>query len=139
MRLSKNFKIEEFAVSAQYPALAAAIEFTAQDCVKAQLLALLFLQPVRDEYGKVTILSGKRTADLNEFVGGSATSDHLYTPGTTKAAVDFTCEDVPGAFRFLKMRGPFAFGQLIHYAKSNFIHVSLPTEKHTGEAIEWEK
>ena len=39
------------------------------------------LQPVRDEFGPIKILSGYRCPELNTKVGGSSTSNHVY--GTT--------------------------------------------------------
>lgn len=141
-RISKNFTIDEFRVSESYPELAAEIEFSFEDLVKVRMLTTLFLQPVRDEFGRVVITSGKRSPELNQAIGGSANSDHLFPTGGTRAAVDFTCptasmEDV---YRFLRLRGPHTYGQLLHYRKSNFIHVSLPdSEFKVGESWDWEK
>lgn len=134
MRITKNFQTEEFVISDSYPDIAAQIELSPEDITKMELLTHLFLQPTRDQFGAVKILSGIRSRELNELIGGSLNSDHLYRVYPATAAVDFTCSSVGEAYKFLKMRGPFAYGQLILYQSQHFIHVSLPTEKHVGEA-----
>lgn len=140
MRLSKNFTLSEFAVSSSYPELAAAISFSGEDRLKALYLAQVILQPVRDNFGSVTILSGKRSPELNQKVGGSPTSDHLYTPGSGSAAVDFTCANVEDAYMFLKLGlEPYQYGQLILYIDSGFVHVSAPTVKHEGDNWSWNR
>lgn len=125
MKLSRNFSLEEFAVSKDHPELASLISFTEADRIKAKMLVELYLQPIRSMYGKpVVILSGKRSPALNTAVGGSITSDHRFE--NFAAACDFT---VPGVnmrsiYDFMKSNMPYY--QLILYPKSNFIHVSLP-------------
>lgn len=49
------------------------------------------LQPIRDEFGSIRVLSGYRCPELNEKVNGSVTSNHIY--GTT-ADIESN-EDVP--------------------------------------------
>lgn len=137
MQLTKNFSLEEFKVSKDYPNLLQDVMFTEADTIKAFLLCALFLQPVRDVFGPVTILSGKRSFKLNSAVGGQPNSDHLYTPNTSKAAVDFTCTaNMKDVYEHIKNTRAKVFGQMILYTKSNFIHISLPTPEHLGDV--WE-
>lgn len=135
MQLTKNFKLPEFAVSADYPNLAALIKFSEAEKIKAYLLCATILQPVRNRYGATQILSGKRSPELNEAVGGEVHSDHLFEFVT--AAADFTllCGSVKKCVEWIKNMMPFAFGQLIYYPDSHFVHVSLPTPKHRGEVL----
>ena len=76
--ISKNFSYREFEHSES--AIAAGItnvitEARVRDAVKA--LTLTVLQPLRDETGSaITISSGFRCKELNELVGGTATSQH---------------------------------------------------------------
>lgn len=137
MQLTKNFNLEEFKVSKDYPSLLQDVLFTETDIVKAFYLCALFLQPVRDIFGQVTILSGKRSNKLNSAVGGQVSSDHLYTANTPKAAVDFTCTaNMKDVYEHIRTTRAKTFGQMILYTKSNFIHISLPTQDHVGEV--WE-
>lgn len=86
------------------------------------LLCSFGLQPVRDKFGSVTILSGKRSLDLNSVIGGEINSQHLRA-----LAADFVCpaKDMGEVFMFIKndLRWP---GECIHYLKDNFIHLGLP-------------
>jgi uncharacterized protein YcbK (DUF882 family) len=134
---SKDFEYSEFVVSAEHPELAKQITLSDTDKLKIALICLMNLQPVREKLGMpVVILSGKRSPELNKLIGGADASDHLYENDT--AAVDFT---VPGASMFAIWHGlilnPRTFGQCIYYPKQNFIHISLPSQKHCGEY--WEK
>lgn len=135
MQLTKHFKLREFAVSADHPELAAKIEFSEAEEIKAYLLCATILQPIRYRYGTVKILSGKRSSELNEAVGGAVYSDHLFE--FVSAATDFTLSraSVKNCFEWIQNMLPFAFGQLIYYPDSHFVHVSLPIPKHYGEVF----
>ena len=137
MKLTTNFDSDEFRVSDSFPDLAASIVHTETDIQKMYVLSKLFLQPVRDLVGPVRIQSGKRSPELNTAVKGEPASDHLYQGFS--GAVDFTCSNIQTAYNWLKVNRAGSFGQLIKYNKSNFIHVSLPTEKHVNEAWDWDK
>lgn len=142
IKVGPNFMLSEFAVSDSYPTLAEQIRFSTAGIAKVRMLVTLHLQPVRDQFGRVLILSGKRSEALNKAVGGSESSDHLYSPGNLAAAVDFVCPNASMAevYQFLRIRGPHCYGQLIYYTQSNFIHVSLPEAgRRVGESWEWAK
>jgi zinc D-Ala-D-Ala carboxypeptidase len=76
MKLSKNFSLAEFTKS--QTAERKGIDNTPQGEHMDAALALFenVVQPVRDHFGPTVINSGYRSPELNEAVGGSATSQH---------------------------------------------------------------
>lgn len=141
MKLTANFSVDEFVVSKQFPELADAIQLTDEDRLKMYYLSRIFLQPIRDIFGPVVITSGKRSIALNNAVGGSSGSDHLYTPSTPKCAVDFTTPkaQLRDVYEHIKDTRHGSYGQLIYYINSNFIHLSLPTDTRLNESWDWQK
>ena len=138
-KVSKDFRYGEFKVSASYPELATKIKLSEKDRLKIFYAVKTILQPTRDRFNNtLEITSSKRSKPLNKKVGGVDTSDHLYL-GESFAG-DFFVHNVNmlKVFEFIKSEMPYAFGQLIFYIDSNgkpeFIHVSLPTQKHKFEA-----
>lgn len=132
---SASFEYDEFVVSDSFQYLVKQIELTDMDKLKLFYLCQLVLQPVRDKFGPVRILSGKRSPQLNFAVGGSKTSDHLYIGET--CAADFTIKgNVKECFEWVQANRQGTYGQLIHYPSKNFIHVSLPSGKSVDEAFE---
>lgn len=143
--LTKNFAIEEFRVSAEHPALAAAMAFSAQDELKAYYLARLILEPVRRAVGApIVTLSGKRTDLLNRKVGGVATSEHRWLQ--TQAAVDWRTQPrtkLWEAYDFIRGELRHTIGQAIIYLQAmktgewmpQFIHTSIASEAHQGEFL----
>ena len=76
MRISKNFTMDEFSVSASYPELARGIPHN----IKPAIIALVVhvLQPICDKTGwSCTINSGYRSIELNRAVGGALSSQHM--------------------------------------------------------------
>lgn len=76
MKISRNFSIEEFSVSASFPNLARDIP----NNFRYAIIALVehILQPICDKTGwNCTINSGYRSRELNKAVGGVASSQHL--------------------------------------------------------------
>lgn len=120
-KLTENFWLEEFAVSASRPEL---VEPVPQRFVaNVRRLAETILQPIRDLWGRsLDISSGYRSKALNEAVGGSESSQHRRAE-----AADVTTWNVRGLFRAMLIRpNKFPTGQLIYYPKQNFTHVALP-------------
>jgi len=77
MKISKNFRMVEFAVSASYPHLVAPVPLHLHCNVVSLVLGVL--QPICDKTGwRDYISSGYRNYALNRAVGGSVSSDHLY-------------------------------------------------------------
>lgn len=152
MQLTKNFTLNEFFVSKQYPNIAANLyrQMTkgGSHSQKSEkiidslfLLCHFILQPARHNAGMpMKILSGYRSKDLNVKIGGSSNSRHMLGK-----AADFTVErkeKLPLIFEHIRscLRGHF--GELILYRHKdgtpNFIHVSLPrlgTEVNVKEVV----
>ena len=78
MKLSKNFSLDELTASST--AIKKNIDNSASpDIIDAlQELVTNVLQPVREQFGPVTISSGYRCDELNRAIGGSTTSDHSF-------------------------------------------------------------
>jgi len=128
--MNLNFKISEFTASQT------AVQFkinnmpdiNSLDC----LLDLIFfvMQPLRDKLGKpIIISSGYRCYELNQKVGGVATSQHIMGQ-----ACDFT---VPGmtvqqVFDFVQKSG-IEYDQLIH--EGNWVHISFVRGKNRRQAF----
>ena len=76
MNLTKNFSLKEMTQS--QTALRSGIdnEPNAEQIENLKQLCINILQPVREEFGVITINSGYRSPTLNAKVGGSKTSQH---------------------------------------------------------------
>ena len=76
MKISKNFRMDEFNVSASYPELARGIPINVRPAIIA--LVVHVLQPICDKTGwSCTINSGYRSIELNRAVGGALSSQHM--------------------------------------------------------------
>lgn len=118
--MTKNFTLEEFFVSSDYPDIAKALLESHEWYISNNLflLARYIMQELRDYMKEpIIILSGYRDKELNSLVGGSRRSRHM-----DGLACDFTCSDLEKAFNFIQHT--LDFGELIIY--KSFIHVSLP-------------
>lgn len=120
-RLSPNFTLNEFKVSADYPALAQAIQFSIRDTLMLKILCLECLQPIRDHWGPVSIVSGKRTPKLNAAVGGSPHSDHL---NGNAADIQPMNESVEPVFDWIVNQSLIPYRQVIVYPDQQFIHIA---------------
>ena len=76
VRLSKNFALSELVKSATAERLGVDNSPNLHHLVNLTHLAIHILQPVRDQFGVITINSGYRSPALNAKVGGSKTSQH---------------------------------------------------------------
>ena len=76
IRVSKNFALSEMVKSATAERLNVDNSPSDIHLVNLTHLAIHILQPVRDEFGVITINSGYRSPALNAKVGGSKTSQH---------------------------------------------------------------
>ena len=76
IRLSKNFALSEMVKSATAERLNVDNSPSDIHLVNLTHLAIHILQPVRDQFGVITINSGYRSPALNAKVGGSKTSQH---------------------------------------------------------------
>lgn len=129
-RITENFSLEEFAVSATHPELVKPVPIEYWDNVYR--LAETCLQPIRDLWGKpMKILSGYRSDALNKAAKGSPTSQHRKAQ-----AADVTTDDVRGLFVLLLTESPkFPTGQVIFYPKQNFIHIATPGDVYPKPAF----
>lgn len=92
-------------------------------------LCINVLQPLRNHYKKkIKINSGYRSVELNNIIGKSKNSEHLYG-----MAADITCENLNECFEFIKKT--CKFNQLIYYRDMNFIHVSYNSVKNKMQII----
>ena len=76
IRLSKNFALSEMVKSATAERLGVDNSPGLHHLVNLTHLAINILQPVREQFGVITINSGYRSPALNSKVGGSKTSQH---------------------------------------------------------------
>lgn len=141
-RLTKNFRLGEVCVSSDCPDLAAAIVLTDYEVQVAKLLAESLLQPLRDTFGPINVLSWKRSLELNQAIGGSEQSDHLYA-----SAADIQCWSAPPQRFFDWFLGHHAltseqrpYRQVILYSAECFIHASIniPGRPFKHEALRYE-
>lgn len=124
-RLSANFLVEEFAVSASHPRLVEPVPSHLIERVR--LLATTVCQPIRDAIRQpIRITSGFRPRPLNAAVGGSATSQHL-----VGEAADLTFAGLGLLFQKLVSRSlGIPAGQVIYYPSRAFLHVALPSARY---------
>ena len=76
IRVSKNFALSEMTKSATAERLGVDNTPSSIHLVNLTHLAIHILQPVRNQFGVITINSGYRSPALNAKVGGSKTSQH---------------------------------------------------------------
>ena len=76
IRLSKNFALAEMVKSATAVRLGVDNSPGSHHLVNLTHLCINILQPVREQFGVITINSGYRSPALNAKVGGSKTSQH---------------------------------------------------------------
>jgi hypothetical protein len=117
MKISKNFRLEEFTYSPI--AIKEGLDNTPDEAVIARICTLVtkLLQPLRNFYGgPMLINSGYRSAKVNMLVGGAANSQHL-----RGEAADIK---VPRPQSLLKalLKSGLEFDQAILY--STFLHIS---------------
>jgi hypothetical protein len=83
VRLSPHFTAREFSAHDGSPAPAGYLRWARRLCHQ-------YLEPLRSEYGPVTITGGC-SATRNAQVGGAPSSWHLWIPGRAGAAADLVC------------------------------------------------
>lgn len=77
-KLSKDFTLREFLRSEYAARHGLTIIPSREEVVNLTRLCQDVLQPVRNLYGRMRITSGLRPAWLNQAIGGSKTSSHMY-------------------------------------------------------------
>ena len=129
-RLSKNFTLEEFEVSATARMNGIDNHVPQFAVPRLRTLCEKVLQPVRDHFGvPIIITSGYRCPDLNDAVKGATSSQHM-----KGEAADFKirAQNIKLYDIYLWMVDNLQFDQLIWEVRPNsrWIHVSY---KATGE------
>jgi uncharacterized protein YcbK (DUF882 family) len=112
LKLTDNFQLEEF-LRDNIPTVA--------ETERLKLLCEALMQPIRNKFGKIDILSGLRSTEVNQLVGGAINSDHLYG-----AACDFSSHIVilRPIYDWI-IDAKLHYRQLIYYPDKNFIHISI--------------
>ena len=108
IRVSKNFALSEMVKSATAERLNVDNSPSDIHLVNLTHLAIRILQPVRDEFGVITINSGYRSPSLNAKVGGSKTSQHC-----NGQAADFESFSTPNPVLAKWIANNLEFDQLI--------------------------
>ena len=108
IRVSKNFALSEMVKSATAERLGVDNSPSDIHLVNLTHLAIHILQPVRDQFGVITINSGYRSPALNAKVGGSKTSQHC-----NGQAADFESFSTPNPDLAKWIANNLVFDQLI--------------------------
>ena len=124
MRISKNFTLDEFSVSASHPELARGIPINVRPAIIA--LVTHILQPICDKTGwTCKINSGYRSIELNRAVGGAPASQHMV--GEAADCVFMKDKKPVPIIEVLKAGKDLNFDQMIAYP--TFVHFSYTKRK----------
>ena len=119
MKISKNFRMDEFNVSASHPELAKGIPINIRPAIIA--LVVHVLQPICDRTGwTCKINSGYRSIELNRAVGGALSSQHM--KGEAADCVFMKEGKAVPIIDVLKVGKDLNFDQMIAYP--TFVHFS---------------
>ena len=108
IRLSKNFALAEMVKSSTAERLRVDNSPSSIHLVNLTHLCINILQPVREQFGVITINSGYRSPALNAKVGGSKTSQHC-----NGQAADFESFSTPNPDLALWITKNLEFDQII--------------------------
>lgn len=132
MRLSQNFTLEEFTITntgfLNIPSM--------KHKEKLLYLSLYILQPIANNFGRIKILSGYRSPEVNASVKGSPSSQHLFGEAADFLLlewslyhdVDLKQKEMQKVFDWIILKSDIKFGQCIFECIKNkiWIHISLP-------------
>lgn len=123
MKLTDHFTLSEFTHSSMAIHKGILNDPGVEEVKALENLACNLLEPLRRCYRRpMAVTSGYRCRELNEWVGGVSTSQHL-----KGEAADIACESPKDLVEDLKLSG-LVFDQCIQYP--TFVHLSL---KLTGQ------
>lgn len=134
MKLSDNFTLSEFIFSEM--ADLHGIDNSPQSPVLIEAMGTLakcILQPIRDRYGVITLMSGYRCKKLNKRVSKSSTSQHM-----KGEAADFTCNNLPRVMHWIVYNSGLDFDQVIYYPDKNIIHISHTKRKDNRHEVSFD-
>lgn len=123
IRLSKNFTLNELLLSQTAIQMNRPVEANEEEIENLKRLCVEVLQPIRDEFGPVYVISGLRPLWLNNAVGGSLTSDHLYG-----RAADFNLQGMKAreaCIAISRLLPSLPYKQMIQEFNS-WVHISIP-------------
>ena len=135
MKLSQNFSLKELTASQTADRHGISNQPTDEHIENLKLLCENVLQPVRDEWGVVSVSSGYRSEILSEKIGSSRKSQHC-----SGQAADFECYGVDNRELFDWITQNLEFDQAIleFYdgdANSGWLHVSYNEEGNRKQTL----
>lgn len=146
MQLSKDFSLLEFTRSQTASRKGIENEPPEESLPAIRLLVESVLQPARTHFGKpLSINSGYRSAELNAAIGGSKTSQHMWTREHAAADIEVFGLDNLSLARWIEANCPF--DQLIcecydpaQGPNSGWVHASIRTDGHNRkEALTYQR
>ena len=135
MKLSQNFSLRELTKSQTAERKGISNEPSEEHIENLKLLCTKILQPIRDEFGVVSVSSGYRSPALCEALGSKSTSQHA-----RGQAADFECYGIDNNKLFEWAPKNLTFDQAIleFYTgepESGWIHMSYNEDKNRGETL----
>lgn len=124
-KLSENFILREF-LRSEYAARHGLTIIPSQEEVEnLRRLCVEVLQPVRNAYGRMRITSGLRPPWLNQAIGGSKSSAHMYGCAADVEFLDFDNSYVFGHLHDFPIDG-MPFDQIIlEFPPNGWIHFGI--------------
>ena len=135
MKLSQNFSLRELTKSQTAERKGISNEPSEEHIENLKLLCTKILQPIRDEFGIVSVSSGYRSPDLCVALGSKSTSQHA-----RGQAADFECYGIANNKLFEWATKNLTFDQAIleFYTgepESGWIHMSYNEDNNRGETL----
>jgi len=135
MKLSQNFSLRELTKSQTAERKGIPNEPSEEHIENLKLLCTKILQPIRDEFGIVSVSSGYRSPALCEALGSKSTSQHA-----RGQAADFECYGIANNKLFEWATKNLTFDQAIleFYTgepESGWIHMSYNEDNNRGETL----
>ena len=135
MKLSQNFSLRELTKSQTAERKGIPNEPSEEHIENLKLLCTKILQPIRDEFGIVSVSSGYRSPALCEALGSKSTSQHA-----RGQAADFECYGIDNNKLFEWATKNLTFDQAIleFYTgepESGWIHMSYNEDNNRSETL----
>ena len=135
MKLSQNFSLRELTKSQTAERKGISNEPSEEHIENLKLLCTKILQPIRDEFGIVSVSSGYRSPALCEALGSKSTSQHA-----RGQAADFECYGIANNKLFEWATKNLTFDQAIleFYTgepESGWIHMSYNEDNNRSETL----